>query len=83
MAEYQDFRSEYPGRDVTFITTSNMVHDRYIILDHNTEEMKIYHCGSSSKDAGNKITTITQLKDMSGYSDMIKKLMTNPPLVLK
>ena len=81
--EYKDFQKEYPARNVTFITTANKAHDRYIILDHNTKEMKIYHCGASRKDAGKKITTITQIKDMSGYKDMIKELLSNPPLVLK
>ena len=83
LKEYKDFQKEYPARNVTFITTANKAHDRYIILDHNTKDMKIYHCGASSKDAGKKITTITQIKDMSGYKDMIKELLSNPPLVLK
>lgn len=83
LTEYHDFEMEYPGRSISFITTANKVHDRYIILDHNTKDMKIYHCGASSKDAGKKITTITQIMDISGYSDMIKELLANPPLVLK
>ena len=82
-AEYADYQKENPGRNVDFITTSNKAHDRYIILDYNTKDMKIYHCGASSKDAGKKITTITQIKDMSGYKDMIGELLANPPLVLK
>jgi hypothetical protein len=45
--------------------------------------MKVYHCGTSSKDAGRRITTITQLKDVDGYKEMVKDLLTNPPLVLK
>ena len=47
------------------------------------KEMKVYHCGASSKDAGRRITTITQLKDVDAYKEMIKDLLANPPLVLK
>lgn len=35
------------------------------------------------KDAGNKITTITEIKDISEYKNMIQTLLANPPLVLK
>lgn len=82
-AEYVDFQKENPGRSIAFITTAKKVHDRYIVLDYGTKDMKIYHCGASSKDAGKKITTITKITDMSGYGDMIKELLANPALVLK
>ena len=81
--EYADFQNENPGRTIDFITTATKAHDRYIVLDYNTKDMRIYHCGASSKDAGRKITTITQIKDMTGYRDMIKDLLANPPLVLR
>ena len=81
--EYQDFLTEYPGRVVTLTRSMNKAHDRYIILDHNTKDMKVYHCGASSKDAGRRITTITQLKDVGAYKEMIKDLLANPPLVLQ
>ena len=81
--EYVDFQKENPGRSITFITTANKAHDRYIILDYGTKDMRVYHCGASSKDAGKKITTITQVRDLSGYSDMVKGLLANPTLILK
>ena len=81
--EYADFQKENPGRNIDFITTTKKAHDRYIILDYNTKNMRIYHCGASSKDAGKKITTITQIKDMTGYGDMVKELLANPPLMLR
>ena len=81
--EYVDFQRENPGRSITFITTANKAHDRYIILDYGTRDMRVYHCGASSKDAGKKITTITQVRDLSGYSDMVKELLANPTLILK
>lgn len=64
-SEYVDFQKENPGRSIDFIKTANKAHDRYIILDFNTKDMKVYHCGTSSKDAGNKITSIMQVKDIS------------------
>ena len=80
--EYTDFLKENPGRSIVFITSSNKAHDRYIILDFDTKDMKIYLCGASSKDAGRRITTITQLKDILVYIDMAKDLLADPPLRL-
>lgn len=80
--EYMDFQRENPGRSIDLITAEGKVHDRYIILDVNTKDMKVYHCGASSKDAGKKITTITQVKDVSNYGEMAKALLENPPLTL-
>ena len=81
--EYTDFQNENPGRNIAFITTAKKIHDRYIVLDYNTKDMRVYHCGASSKDAGKRITTITQIKDLTGYKDMVEDLLVNPPLVLK
>lgn len=58
------------------------IHDRYIVLDEGSKDMKIYHCGASSKDAGNRITTITRISDIDDYKPMIKKLAGNPALIL-
>jgi hypothetical protein len=33
--------------------------------------MTVYHCGASSKDAGKKITSIMQVKDISNYIDIV------------
>ena len=82
MTEYNDFLIEYPGRSIDFIESSNMAHDRYIVLDYGTRTMRVYHCGASSKDAGKKITTITEIKEVDIYKDTVRNLMSNPPLVL-
>ncbi len=63
---------------------NNKFHDRYIVLDFNTKEEKIYHCGGSSKDAGNKISTITQISETNAYRQLISDLIKiwggiNPP----
>lgn len=82
-AEYDDFCAENPGYDITFLKTEKKAHDRYVILDNGTKSMNVYHCGASSKDAGKKITTITQIQDNSSYTDMIKELLLNPVLILR
>ena len=41
-------------------------HDRYIFIDRK----RLFHCGLSSKDAGNKITTIMELEDVERYRDL-------------
>lgn len=83
LTEYVDFQKENPGRSIDFIKTENQVHDRYLVLDYGMKDMKVYHCGASSKDAGKKITTITQIKDTSNHKGMITKLLTNSPLILR
>ncbi|MBR2090228.1 MAG: ORF6N domain-containing protein [Fibrobacter sp.] len=51
----------------------NIFHDRYIYLDCGTPDEKLFHCGASSKDAGNKITTIVQLEDIAGYKAIFER----------
>ena len=82
LTEYNSFLIEYPGRSINFIKSSNKAHDRYIVLDYGTRTMRVYHCGASSKDAGKKITTITEIKDVDIYKDTIRNLIVNPPLIL-
>ena len=60
--EYVDFIKEYPI-NITFKRTNNEIHDRYVIIDYGKRSEKIFHCGSSSKDSGKRITTITEIKD--------------------
>ncbi len=83
LTEYNDYMTENPSRSITFIQSAKRAHDRYIVLDEGTKDMIVYHCGASSKDAGNKITTITRLTDIEDYKNTIHTLLGNPPLVLK
>lgn len=82
-SEYKDFTAEYPNRQISFVKTANKAHDRYIILDNGTADMKVYLCGSSSKDSGKRITTIIQICDISEYKQMVKSLLNNQTLNLK
>ena len=67
-----DFISD-TGIELTIEPTNNTIHDRYIIIDYKTDNEKLYHCGPSSKDAGVKISTITQVDDIKSYHPIIDK----------
>lgn len=83
LAEYNDFLTENPGRNITFLQSLHRSHDRYIVLDEGTKDMKVYHCGASSKDAGKRITTITRVSDIDEYKPTIKAMLGHPTLVLR
>ena len=71
-----DFRAARPDVELGDVrTTGNVFHDRYIYLDFGTDSEKLFHCGASSKDAGNKITTIMQLEDTVVYHPLFEKLL--------
>ena len=83
LTEYNDFVTENPGRSIAFLQSMHRAHDRYIVLDEGTKDMKVYHCGASSKDAGKRITTITRIIDIDDYKATIKALLGNAALILK
>ena len=69
-----DFRAAMPGVSIDTVSAAHKFHDRYILVDFRTKSEKLFHCGASSKDAGNKITTIVQLDDVDAYRNMFKEL---------
>ena len=83
LSELQTFQAEYPNVRLTFQKTGGKFHDRYIIIDYKCRTEKIYHCGASSKDAGNKITTIAQADNKKLYYPMIEDLLQQPALRLR
>lgn len=83
LTELQAFQREYPKVKLTFQHTGGKFHDRYIIVDYKCRTEKIYHCGASSKDAGNKITTISQADNRKLYYPMIDELLIQPVLRLR
>ena len=68
------FKNEY-GIRLDIKPTNNIIHDRYIMLDYDTPNEKLYHCGASSKDAGNKATTIVKIDDSGAYHSLIDALL--------
>ena len=81
LSDYQDFQRQFPAIPVTFITTQNKAHDRFIVLDYNTEDERVFHCGPSSKDAGNKLAAITEFSDgyvKTTFHNAIAGMLGNP-----
>ena len=71
-----DFRAARPDVELGDVhATGNKFHDRYIYLDFGTASEKLFHCGASSKDAGNKIATIMQVEDIAGYRPLFENLL--------
>ena len=83
LLQYQEFCKEYPKIKISLKRTCDKFHDRFIILDYGTKDEKVYHCGGSSKDGGRRTTLLSKLEDIQLYDDMIKELLSNPPLKLK
>ena len=71
-----DFRKD-KKINIIFKTNNNRFHDRYIIIDFDTENEMIYHCGASSKDSGNKINTIVRIEENVVYKPLIKEILNN------
>lgn len=61
-SEITDFNSQYPSLK---IKPNPDCHDRFIIIDYKTQKEVVFHCGASSKDAGNKICTINKIANTS------------------
>lgn len=81
--EYEDFCKEYPFLNIQMKQSGGVFHDRYIVIDYNTSTEKIFHCGSSSKDGGRKVSTITLIEDGMAYNQLFMELQKNQELVLK
>ena len=63
----KDFLKARPDVKFDNKKTKEKFHDRYIFLDYGLKGEKLFHCGASSKDAGNKITTIMQIENTEIY----------------
>ena len=61
-SEITDFNNQYPSLK---IKPNPDCHDRFIIVDYKTQKEAVFHCGASSKDAGNKICTINKIENTS------------------
>ncbi len=77
-----DFRKDYPNIDLKLKIAGKKYHDRYIAIDYGTENEAFYLCGASSKDVGNKISSITKIEESSKdmYHDMFSKMLNNKDL---
>ena len=85
MSDLEDFRRECPDVRVSFIRSDGASHDRFIVLDHGTEMERVFHCGTSSKDAGYRMTAVTEFTDAdvkAAFSSRLSRMLENPPLKL-
>ena len=85
LSDYQDCQRENPDFKVDLIRSMGVSHDRFIMLDHQTDNERLFHCGPSSKDSGNRISAISEFCDPDIRSMLAKRLsvmLENPPLLL-
>ena len=77
-----DFRRDYPNINLKMKIAGKRYHDRYIAIDYGTENEVFYLCGASSKDAGNKISSITKIEESSKdmYHTMFVGMLNNKNL---
>ena len=84
-SDLKDFRREVPDLCVNFIRSERISHDRFIVLDYNTEGERLYHCGPSTKDAGNKTCSIIEHTDERVkriFHEDLEKMLANDPLAI-
>lgn len=79
-----DFKKDYPTIDLKLKVAGKKYHDRYIAIDYGTENASFYLCGASSKDAGNKISSIAKIEKSSEdlYHMMFGRILNNKDLNL-
>ncbi|MBR6122681.1 ORF6N domain-containing protein [Candidatus Saccharibacteria bacterium] len=70
----KDFLKARPDVKFNKKETKEKFHDRYIFLDYGLKGEKLFHCGASSKDAGNKITTIMQIENTEIYHVLMENV---------
>ena len=69
-----DFEKARPDVSLNIDRPNRKFHDRYIFLDYGLPGEKLFLCGASSKDAGNKVTTIMQIECPEMYRPIIEAL---------
>lgn len=80
--EADDIARQHPKRQYEYKKANGVFHDRYIVLDYNMQSEKIYHCGASSKDGGNKVMTISLVTEAQVYHQLLDTALSNDTLTL-
>ena len=77
-----DFIRDYPNINLKMKIAGKKYHDRYISIDYGTENETFYLCGASSKDAGNKISSITKIEESAKdlYHTLFGGMLNNKDL---
>ena len=63
------------GIEIKLFPSNGKFHDRFIVIDYQTDNEIVYLSGSSSKDAGNKITAIIRIKEKEAFHSIIVKAL--------
>ena len=69
-----DYEKARPDVSLKIDRPNRKFHDRYVFLDYDTRSEKLFHCGASSKDGGNKITTIMQVECPEMYHPIVEEM---------
>ena len=70
-----DFMSQYPPLQ---IKPNPDCHDRFIVLDYGLPTEQVYHCGASSKDAGQKLCAVNKVESVQVIRPVINALLNLP-----
>ena len=66
---------EQTGLSLTLKKNNGVFHDRFIVVDYGFDSEKFYHCGASSKDAGEKVSVISTIERKEVYHPLIEKIV--------
>ena len=69
-----DYEKAKPDVSLKIDHPNRKFHDRYVFLDYGLPSEKLFLCGASSKDAGNKVTTIMQIECTEIYHALVESL---------
>jgi hypothetical protein len=69
-----DYEKARPDVSLKIDHPNRKFHDRYVFLDYGLPSEKLFLCGASSKDAGNKVTTIMQIECTEIYHALVESL---------
>ena len=75
-----DYEKARPDVSLKIDRPNRKFHDRYVFLDYGTRSEKLFHCGASSKDGGNKITTIMQVECPEMYHPIVEEMKKSATL---
>ena len=72
-----DFEKARPDVSLNIDHPNRKFHDSYVFLDYGLSSEKLFLCGASSKDAGNKVTTVMQIEHPEVYHVLMDSLTTS------
>ena len=72
----EDFEKD-TGISISLVSSHGAVHDRYIAIDYKHKNERLFHCGASSKDSGNSITSIMEDEHPKANHGWIDELLSN------